>query len=137
MSQGQFISNKWIHGTGPELVSTDPVTGEVVWTGSTARPDQIDAAVAAARVAAADWAELELSQRREILERFAGLQCQPSDGQHAKSEADQLTTETDAPRWLHRREDGQQGQQRDADHRQMDDQDVGGESEDRVHGGIA
>ena len=73
MSRGLLISNKWIHGTGPEFVSTDPVTGEVVWRGCAARPEQIDAAVAGAREAATDWAELELSRRREVLERFARL----------------------------------------------------------------
>ena len=67
-----FIDGQWVAGTGETIVSTDPSTGEVVWAGRAAGEAEIDAAVAAARRAAGDWAAASLDQRFAVLERFAG-----------------------------------------------------------------
>jgi succinylglutamic semialdehyde dehydrogenase len=55
----------------PELVSTDPATGEVVWRGPIADTDAVDAAVAAARAAQPAWEARRLKDRVEVLHRYA------------------------------------------------------------------
>jgi succinylglutamic semialdehyde dehydrogenase len=55
----------------PELVSTDPATGEVVWRGPIADADAVDAAVAAARAAQPAWEARRLKDRVEVLHRYA------------------------------------------------------------------
>ena len=55
----------------PSLVeSRDPATGEVWRRYETAAPDQVRAAVAAARAAQPDWAATPLRERARVLDRF-------------------------------------------------------------------
>jgi succinylglutamic semialdehyde dehydrogenase len=53
--------------SSPELVSTDPCTGEPIWQGATGGVDQ---AVARARAAAPGWARTPLDQRIAIVRNF-------------------------------------------------------------------
>ncbi|MEM8827065.1 MAG: succinylglutamate-semialdehyde dehydrogenase [Pseudomonadota bacterium] len=53
-----------------DLISTDPVTGEEVWRGPVASPEDVDAAVAAARAAQPAWEAVPLSDRRDLLQRY-------------------------------------------------------------------
>lgn len=66
-----WIDGQAIAGEGAELASVDPATAEIVWRGGTASPRQVERAVAAARAAAADWAETPLEERLSIARRFA------------------------------------------------------------------
>ncbi len=52
------------------LTSTEPATGETLWTGEEGSPG---AEVAAARAAWAGWASRSLAYRVETLRRFANL----------------------------------------------------------------
>ena len=52
------------------LTSTEPATGETLWTGETG---DVEAAVAAARAAWAGWASRSFAYRVETLRRMTGL----------------------------------------------------------------
>lgn len=70
MSGGLFIEGKWRSGQGPELVSTDPATGEVVWREATASEADVAQAVAAAHRAFPGWADRPREERIAILRRY-------------------------------------------------------------------
>lgn len=70
MSGGLFIDGKWRPGEGPELVSTDPATGEAVWRGATATQTDVGRAVEAARRAFPAWADRSREERIAILRRY-------------------------------------------------------------------
>src|SRR3569833_2746067 len=73
------------------LISTEPATGDTLWTGE---PGDVDAAVAAARAAWAAWAARPLAVRVETLRRFANVV-------RGKKEefADLIARETSKPLW--------------------------------------
>ena len=78
------------------LISTEPATGETLWTGAEGDPD---AEVATARAAWAGWAARSLSYRVETLRRFANLargRIEPF--------ADLIARETGKPLWETRTE---------------------------------
>lgn len=54
-----------------ELVSINPATNAEIWRGRAASPDDVGAAVDAARIAFPEWAALGPDRRLEILHRFA------------------------------------------------------------------
>lgn len=56
-----------------ELVSTDPATGDEVWRGPIASETDVARAVAAARGAQPNWEARPLSERVELLQRYAGI----------------------------------------------------------------
>jgi len=66
-----FIDGQWQEGRGGRFVSTNPATGEAVWEGQAADAQQVNEAVAAARAAAADWADTPVDHRIRLLEAFA------------------------------------------------------------------
>ena len=68
-----FIAGQWISGTGPELQSTDPATGEIVWAGKSASPADVSEAYKAARGAFLGWARTPLAERVEILRKYASV----------------------------------------------------------------
>lgn len=70
---GLFIDGKWRSGEGPELISTDPATDEVVWRGATASPSDVALAVQAARRAFSDWADRPREARIAILRRYKDI----------------------------------------------------------------
>jgi len=78
------------------LISTEPATGETLWTGEEGSPG---AEVAAARAAWAGWASRSLAYRVETLRRFANLV-------RGKAEpfADLIARETGKPLWEARTE---------------------------------
>ena len=55
MSQGHFIGGRWIREGGTDFVSTDPITGGVVWAGPMAREQEVKQAVGAAHDGLEDW----------------------------------------------------------------------------------
>src|SRR3954467_11372555 len=78
------------------LTSTEPATGETLWTGEEGEPE---AEVAAARAAWAGWAARSLSYRVETLRRFANVargRIEPF--------ADLIARETGKPLWEARTE---------------------------------
>jgi succinylglutamic semialdehyde dehydrogenase len=78
----------------PELVSTDPATGEVVWRGPIADADAVDAAVAAARAAQPAWEARRLKDRVEVLHRYAN-----KVRDHGEELATTIAKETGKPHW--------------------------------------
>ena len=54
-----------------EIVSTDPMTGEVLWRGPAARAAEVDATVAAARAGFRAWRHLPLDDRIAVARGFA------------------------------------------------------------------
>ncbi len=68
-----FINGQWISGQGNHFQSINPANGEVVWQGTTAVVEEIDAAVESAHTAFESWVETPLEQRIEILNAFSQL----------------------------------------------------------------
>ena len=77
-----------------QLTSTNPATGETVWTGPEATPSEVAAAVAAARAAFPDWADRPRQDRIEAVKRYQAV---------LKARADRLAetiaNETGKPLW--------------------------------------
>src|SRR5437868_7213976 len=78
------------------LISTEPATGETLWTGE---EGDVEAEVAAARAAWAGWAARSLSYRVETLRRFANVARGSAD-----PFADLIARETGKPLWEARTE---------------------------------
>jgi succinylglutamic semialdehyde dehydrogenase len=96
-----FVGGRWIAGQGERFTSVDPASGETVWEGAAASPAQASEAVAAARVAQADWADRPHAERVEILQRYkAVLQAR------AAEYAEAISRETGKPLWETRLELG-------------------------------
>lgn len=89
-----FIGGHWEAGTGEPLLSSQPVTGAILWRGATAAPADIDAAMSAARDGFRRWRRYSLEQRRAILQRFAELL-----EQNRETLADAIGAETGKPLW--------------------------------------
>ncbi len=68
---GAYITGEWYSGDGPTMKSLCPATEEVVWTGRLASAEQVNSAVAGARIAFADWSVLPQNDRTRILEGYA------------------------------------------------------------------
>ena len=51
----QYFAGQWQAGAGAPFASLDPVDQRPLWQGRAADAAQVDAAVAAARAAFADW----------------------------------------------------------------------------------
>ncbi|PVM86447.1 succinylglutamate-semialdehyde dehydrogenase [Caulobacter endophyticus] len=91
---GVFIDGVWKSGQGPEAVSTDPATGEVVWREATASPADVATAVAAARRAFHPWADLPREERIAILRRYKEVLIERSTAY-----AEALSRETGKALW--------------------------------------
>lgn len=96
-----YIGGAWVAGEGEALTSTDPASGEIVWQGAVASAAQCEAAVAAARAAAPDWAERSLDDRIALVRRFAELL-----GERRDPLAEALSRETGKLLWETRAEVG-------------------------------
>ncbi|TCS41129.1 succinylglutamate-semialdehyde dehydrogenase [Reinekea marinisedimentorum] len=68
-----FIGGQWIAGNGKDLTSTNPVTQQVVWQGSTATPANVNLAVQAARSAFKGWRKTPVETRINICRKFGEL----------------------------------------------------------------
>lgn len=93
-SRGHFIASKWVPGAGPAFHSTDPCTGKTAWSGAEATPDEVAAAVDAARKAFPGWSDLPATRRAEFLQAFAG-----NLRTHHDALVERLCLETGKPRW--------------------------------------
>jgi succinylglutamic semialdehyde dehydrogenase len=89
-----LINNRWIDGDGAPFTSTNPASGETLWTGREATPQEVDQAIAAARDAFPEWADAPLPRRIALLEAFA-VQLR----QHRDELAEAIAQETGKPRW--------------------------------------
>ena len=67
----QFIAGVWQAGQGEAFESLNPVSQAVIWQGQGATPEQVEAAVQAARQAFPAWGWRPLEERIAVLERFA------------------------------------------------------------------
>jgi succinylglutamic semialdehyde dehydrogenase len=66
-----FVDGRWVAGHGPRFESRDPASGDVQWSGLSAGAADVDAAFAAARRAAADWAARPFAEREALARCFA------------------------------------------------------------------
>lgn len=73
MSKGNFIGGAWSARLGEAMSSIDPATGEVVWQGAAATPEEVGAAVAAARAAFHPWADLPREERVAAMRRYQAV----------------------------------------------------------------
>ncbi|GAA1497530.1 aldehyde dehydrogenase family protein [Paeniglutamicibacter kerguelensis] len=69
-----LIDGRWVEGTGRRLESTSPANPEnVIAAGGTATGRDVQAAMAAARTAAAEWAATPMAERGGYLSRAAAI----------------------------------------------------------------
>ena len=66
-----FIGGQWRKGEGERFASHDPATGDTVWEGRAATPDDVAEAMASARLAFSSWAKRAIEERVEIARNFA------------------------------------------------------------------
>jgi succinylglutamic semialdehyde dehydrogenase len=96
-----YIDGQWLTGHGNTFESTNPVTQNSVWEGSSATEADVDAAVSAARAAFKIWKRVSLEERIQICRKFAEL---------LKENQEKLATvigsETGKPLWESRTEIG-------------------------------
>jgi len=94
MKQEHFINGQWVAGTGNAFQSIDPADASLVWEAKAAGPEQVDAALKAARKAFPAWANSSLEYRLDIIKKFA---------EKVKENTDLLATlisrETGKPFW--------------------------------------
>ena len=90
----QYFAGQWQAGAGAPFASLDPVDQRPLWQGRAADAAQVDAAVAAARAAFADWRDAGLDARAAVARRFAQLL-----GEQQAELAALIGRETGKPRW--------------------------------------
>ena len=66
-----FIGGQWRNGEGEGFASHDPATGDTVWAGRAATPDDVAEAMAAARLAFPSWAKRPVEERVAVARAFA------------------------------------------------------------------
>ena len=66
-----FIDGQWRKGEGERFASHDPATGDTVWEGRAATPDDVAEAMAAARLAFPSWSKRPVEERVAIARAFA------------------------------------------------------------------
>lgn len=101
MTVSLFIDGRWLDGNGQMFVSLNPTGGGAVWEGCSAGSDQVDDAVAAARAASLEWADMGFSGREAIVKRYGELL-----DRDAESLAHTIADETGKPIWESRTEAG-------------------------------
>ncbi|MEI6859335.1 MAG: succinylglutamate-semialdehyde dehydrogenase [Shewanella sp.] len=90
----QFIKGQWVAGLGHDVTSKNPANNEVIWSSKTATPEQVDAAVDAARDAQFDWFMLGFDARLTVVEAYR------TQLEKNKSEiAELIAQETGKPQW--------------------------------------
>ncbi len=94
MNNKILINGEWREGAGSNFSSSDPATGDVVWTGKAATKSDVEDAVSAAGAAFEPWALTPIAKRIEIMERYRDL---------IRRDADELARliarETGKPYW--------------------------------------
>jgi succinylglutamic semialdehyde dehydrogenase len=71
IGHGLYQNGAWSQGHGPHFVSSDPVTGEAVFSANAADVGQVQGAVDAARQAFVTWSATSRAHRIAILEAYA------------------------------------------------------------------
>ncbi|MCG7567371.1 succinylglutamate-semialdehyde dehydrogenase [Pseudoalteromonas sp. CnMc7-15] len=66
----QFINGQWTAGEGQAFNSINPANNNVIWQANSATPQQVDAAVKAAREAFIPWTDKTVEQRLEVVKAF-------------------------------------------------------------------
>ena len=89
-----YIQGVWTEGKGESFSSTNPATGETIWTGNSATHDQVEPALGAAREARDWWAGEQPENRIAHLESFRD-QLEGSRDELAEA----ISRETGKPRW--------------------------------------
>ena len=99
LKQKHFFGGEWIKGGTHMFESLSPITGEVLWEGPAAGPDQVDQAVNAAREAFSEWRRLSFAERETYVHRFV---------EQIEAQQDELAAiiheETGKPLWESRTE---------------------------------
>src|SRR5262245_59454245 len=65
-----YIGGKWQPGAGERFSSHDPATGDKVWEGRAASPDDVSEAMAAARLASPAWSRRPVEERVAVVRAF-------------------------------------------------------------------
>ncbi|QBG36760.1 succinylglutamate-semialdehyde dehydrogenase [Litorilituus sediminis] len=99
--QTQFIQGTWLKGEGPLFTSTNPADNQVLWQGNAASAAQVDSAIASARQAFYQWADLSFDARLAIVEKFAEVLAE-----HKEELAVAIAKETGRLLWETRTEIG-------------------------------
>ncbi|HCR94619.1 MAG TPA: N-succinylglutamate 5-semialdehyde dehydrogenase, partial [Oceanicaulis sp.] len=73
MAHSAFISGQWVSGGGAAMSSTDPATGDTVWTGKSATPDIVKEAFGSSRAAFGEWALTPYEERRAVVEAYGDI----------------------------------------------------------------
>lgn len=89
-----FIDGQWRSGQGVLLEKSNPVSQEKLWSAMSASPEDVESACQSARAAFPAWARLGLTQRAEIIQRFAALLTE-----NKARLAETISQETSKPRW--------------------------------------
>ncbi len=89
-----FLNGEWRPGGGPNFESINPATGESLWSGHAATPDDVSAVVQSARKAFPGWCRLPFERRAELLRAF-GDQLH----QHESRLAGLISAEVGKPLW--------------------------------------
>jgi succinylglutamic semialdehyde dehydrogenase len=101
MGNDHYIAGNWQRGAGPALTAIDPAAGSPSWTGHAATPAEVAAAVAAARAAAAPWADLPVDRRMAFCQAFAAALRN-----HEQRLAEAICISTGKPLWEAQQEVG-------------------------------
>ncbi|GGX94032.1 N-succinylglutamate 5-semialdehyde dehydrogenase [Litchfieldella qijiaojingensis] len=99
--QQLLIGGAWVDGEAESFAKTDPVSGESLWQAAAASPQQVEAAVAAAREAFPAWARTPFDKRQALVERFREVL-----ESHREDLATAIAHETGKPLWEARTEVG-------------------------------
>jgi succinylglutamic semialdehyde dehydrogenase len=94
-----YIGGEWLAGSGPELATIDPSTGQQTWTSNASTPDDVARATKAARAAFEPWALTPLDERIAVCTRFRDLLKE-----HAEELAGIIAEEVGKPLWEARTE---------------------------------
>ncbi|ORM74010.1 succinylglutamate-semialdehyde dehydrogenase [Pantoea wallisii] len=89
-----FINGQWLAGGAEGFNKQNPVSGETLWQGKAAAPDQVAAACEAARAAFPAWARRPFAERQALAESFGRLL-----ESHKNELAETIAQETGKPRW--------------------------------------
>jgi succinylglutamic semialdehyde dehydrogenase len=68
-----YIGGAWRAGSGERFSSHDPATGDKVWEGRAATPDDVSEAMAAARLAFPAWSRRPVEERVSIARKFGEI----------------------------------------------------------------
>lgn len=89
-----FIFNKWQFGSGAVFHSHNSATGDIIWSGNSAKEFEVNQAVESARTAFEGWAYLPLEKRVAYLEAFCNQLNQAKE-----LLAQVISKETGKPLW--------------------------------------